>query len=96
MDNSSYDVHYTFSYDAGYYGYIFSECMAADVFSEFEALTRRDKCIIDAKLGSKYKIEILAKCATRGGDEMLNSFLGRVPSKKAFFDRVTKHCMSKQ
>lgn len=77
-------------YDSGYYGYIYSECQAADLFSLFEALVHDQNSIIDLELGSKYRAEILSRGATKRGNEMLKAFLGRCPSKQAFFDRIIK------
>ena len=78
----------SFRYDAGYYGYIYSECYAADLFSKFEDLTNDDKEVIDVQLEKRYRDSILASGATKGGNAMLINFLGREPSKEAFFARV--------
>eukprot|EP00804_Cyclotella_cryptica_P009207 CCRYP_019218-RA/>CCRYP_019218-RA protein AED:0.24 eAED:0.24 QI:77/1/1/1/0.33/0.25/4/1423/702 len=81
-------LHLMQGYDAGYYGYIYSECYAADLFSEFEALARDNKPIIDSELGRKYRQTILERGATKCGVEMLIDFLGREPSNEAFSYRV--------
>lgn len=76
-------------YDAGYYGYIYSECYAADLFSIFETSSSAEENeLIDASLGLKYRQEILARGATKRGEEMLMSFLGRAQSTSSFFDRL--------
>ena len=72
-------------YSAGYYGYLWSEAFAADLFSEFEG-KRPNVC--DPALGRKYKDMILAPCATVAGDDMLSNFLGREASLKPFLKRM--------
>eukprot|EP00579_Thalassiosira_antarctica_P033032 CAMPEP_0201997582 /NCGR_PEP_ID=MMETSP0905-20130828/4508_1 /ASSEMBLY_ACC=CAM_ASM_000554 /TAXON_ID=420261 /ORGANISM="Thalassiosira antarctica, Strain CCMP982" /LENGTH=691 /DNA_ID=CAMNT_0048553295 /DNA_START=20 /DNA_END=2095 /DNA_ORIENTATION=+ len=81
--------HLLMGYDAGYYGYIYSETFAADLFSKFSELSRDNKSVIDAHLGKKYRDTILSPCATVDGDAMLLDFLGREPSKDAFLSRVS-------
>ncbi|KAL7507227.1 hypothetical protein ACHAXN_004437 [Cyclotella atomus] len=82
-------LHLMQGYDAGYYGYIYSECYAADLFSIFETSSSAEENeLIDASLGLKYRQEILARGATKRGEEMLMSFLGRAQSTSSFFDRL--------
>lgn len=80
--------HLMMGYDAGYYGYIYSEAFAADLFGEFEQVVSENRPIVDADLGKRYRDLILSPCATIGGDEMLRNFLGREPSKTAFLDHI--------
>lgn len=77
-----------FSYDAGYYGYIYSECYAADLFGVFEESTKDKEPIVNTSLGQMYRDAILARGATKSGFDMLTEFLGREPSKNTFFNRV--------
>lgn len=77
--------HLMMGYSAGYYGYLWSEAFAADLFSEFEA-KRPNVC--DPALGRKYKDMILAPCATVAGDDMLSNFLGREASLNPFLKRM--------
>ena len=85
-------LHLMQGYDAGYYGYIYSECFAADIYSKFESLKSQasDDTIICCELGRKYRDSILARGATKAGLDMLKDFLNRMPSKDSFFDRVKK------
>ena len=85
-------LHLMQGYDAGYYGYIYSECYAADLFGIFESLKKEanDGTIIDCELGRKYRDSILARGATKAGFDMLKDFLNRLPSKDSFFERVKK------
>lgn len=66
-------------YAAGYYGYLWSEVYAQDMFSVFEK-----NGILDKKTGKRYRDIVLA----RGGDEepleLVKQFLGREPNEQAF------------
>ncbi len=64
--------HIMGGYDAGYYGYLWSEVIAEDFFSEFEA-----KGVFNKELGLKYRREILEKGGTLDENEMVKNFLGR-------------------
>lgn len=77
--------HPMMGYDAGYFGYLWSEAFAADLFSEFEA---KKPQICDPTLGRKYRDTILAPCATVDGDSMLKNFLGREASLNPFLKRM--------
>lgn len=80
--------HLLMGYDAGYYGYIYSETFAADLFSKFSELSSNKKSVLDLDLGKKYREKILSPCATVDGDAMLLDFLGREPSKEAFLSHI--------
>ena len=77
--------HPMMGYSAGYYGYLWSEAFAADLFSEFEA---KKPNVCDPTLGRKYRDTILAPCATVNGDNMLQNFLGRDASLNPFLRRM--------
>ena len=77
--------HPMMGYDAGYYGYLWSEAFAADLFAEFE---NSKHGVLDASLGKKYRECILAPCATLDGNTMLENFLNRKPSLDAFVTRM--------
>jgi len=77
--------HPMMGYSAGYYGYLWSEAFAADLFSEFEA---KKPNVCDPALGRKYRDTILAPCATVNGDNMLQNFLGRDASLNPFLRRM--------
>ena len=77
--------HPMMGYDAGYFGYLWSEAFAADLFAEFE---NSKVGILDESLGKKYRECILSPCATIAGDSMLENFLGRKPSLDAFVRRM--------
>lgn len=77
--------HPMMGYAAGYYGYLWSEAFAADLFSEFEA---KKPNVCDPTLGRKYRETILSPCATVDGDSMLQNFLGRDASLDPFLKRM--------
>jgi thimet oligopeptidase len=71
--------HMMGGYDAGYYGYLWSEVFADDMFSRFEAAG-----VLDSKTGKAYRDIILAKGRTEEPGELLKQFLGREPNEEAF------------
>lgn len=64
--------HIMGGYDAGYYGYLWSEVIAEDFFNEFEK-----HGIFNQELGMKLRREVLEKGATLDETEMVKNFLGR-------------------
>ncbi|OGM93274.1 hypothetical protein A2372_02635 [Candidatus Wolfebacteria bacterium RIFOXYB1_FULL_54_12] len=66
-------------YDAGYYGYLWSEVYAADMFARFRA-----EGVLDPKVGMDYRKKILEVGSSRDEIESVKDFLGRVPNNKAF------------
>src|SRR5690606_2374608 len=68
-----------FGYDAGYYGYLWSQVFGDDMYTRFEA---------DAQAGLEYRRLILEAGGTRDGDEMLRDFLGREPRNEAFLREI--------
>jgi thimet oligopeptidase len=75
--------HLMGGYAAGYYGYLWSEVLAADMLSAF------DGQLMNEALGRKYRNTVLA----RGGEEpprqLVETFLGRPLSPDAFFAEIT-------
>ncbi|MBK9293523.1 MAG: Zn-dependent oligopeptidase [Oligoflexia bacterium] len=70
-------------YDAGYYGYLWSLVFADDMFTKFE----KDG-LLNSKVGMRYRKYILEKGNTEPADKLLEKFLGRKPSNKAFFKKL--------
>ncbi len=64
--------HIMGGYDAGYYGYLWSEVIAQDFFSQFEK-----QGIFNTDLGLKFRREILEKGGTEEETDMVQNFLGR-------------------
>mmetsp|Transcript_33650 Transcript_33650/g.96637 ORF Transcript_33650/g.96637 Transcript_33650/m.96637 type:complete len:701 (-) Transcript_33650:163-2265(-) len=76
--------HLVIGYDAGYYGYGWSDVYAADVF---ESMLQAEEGPLSAETGAKLRDEILGPCATRTGGDMLRAFLGREPTADAWCRR---------
>ncbi|MDR1123941.1 MAG: Zn-dependent oligopeptidase [Elusimicrobiota bacterium] len=68
---ASFD-HIMSGYDAGYYGYLWSEVIAQDFFGEFEK-----HGIFDADTGKKYRKAILAAGGSYDEEKLVENFLGR-------------------
>lgn len=66
-------------YDGGYYGYLWSEVYAADMFTRF-----RHEGVLNPKVGMEYRKKVLAVGGSRDEMETVKDFLGREPSNKAF------------
>ncbi|KAK3312964.1 hypothetical protein B0H66DRAFT_578188 [Apodospora peruviana] len=70
-------------YDAGYYAYLFSQVLAADLFySKFRGNT------INGELGQSFRLCVLEKGGGQEAMQSLVDFLGRQPSAKAFHDNI--------
>ena len=70
-----------FGYDAGYYGYLWSQVFGDDMFTRFQAED-------DAQVGRDYRRLILEMGGTRDGVDLLRDFLGREPSNEAFLREI--------
>jgi Zn-dependent oligopeptidase len=70
-------------YDAGYYGYLWSEVFAADLFTRFAR-----EGVLNPSTGRDYRNIILAKGRTEDPDQLLREFLGRDPSEDAFLRQI--------
>ena len=81
--------HLMNGYDAGYYGYLWSEVYADDLFTRFgkRGLLARDH-LLDPKVGMAYRRSILEKGRMLDADVVMKEFLGREPSSEAFFKRL--------
>ena len=75
--------HLLSGYDAGYYGYLWSEVYGDDMWSRFAKEGLRSP-----KVGADYRREVLAKGGTRDGIEHLRAFLGREPNNEAFLRKL--------
>lgn len=67
------------SYSAGYYGYMWSEVFAADMYH-----TKFAADPLDSRIGLQYRRVVLARGGLYRMEDNLLEFLGRVPSKEAF------------
>ncbi len=75
--------HIAAHYAAGYYGYMWSEVLALDMLSKFS------KNLLDPKVGRFYRDTILAQGGQVEPADMVRKFLGREPSREAFFAEIT-------
>ena len=71
--------HLLGGYDAGYYGYLWSEVFAADMFTRFEK-----EGVLSPVVGKQYRDIILAKGREEDPEQLLKEFLGRDPNQDAF------------
>ncbi|ORY48950.1 zincin [Rhizoclosmatium globosum] len=73
--------HLAGGYDAQYYGYMWSQVYATDMFY---ANFKEGNKLLDPTAGAAYRNEILAAGGSRDAIESLRLFLGREPSQDAF------------
>ena len=75
--------HMVGGYDAGYYGYLWSQVFSADMFhSRFMKEGALNTC--NSRAGYDYRREILEPGGSRDGEKSLIAFLGRKPSMEPF------------
>ena len=72
-----------FGYDAGYYGYLWSEVYGDDMWSRFER-----EGYTSPEVGADYRREILEAGGTRDAMEHLRAFLGREPENTSFLVNI--------
>jgi thimet oligopeptidase len=68
-----------FGYDAGYYGYLWSQVFGDDMYTRF-ALSGP----LDAATGAEYRRKVLERGGSVDGGVMVRDFLGREPNNEAF------------
>ncbi len=72
--------HIMGGYDAGYYGYLWSNVYAFDMFTLFE-----NGKLLSPQVGLKYRQTILEKGNLKEASVLLQDFLNRKPNSNAFF-----------
>jgi thimet oligopeptidase len=72
-------------YDAGYYGYLWAEAIAADMASVFEQAPDR---FLDAAMGRRLRHEVYAVGGARDAEESIRRFLQRERSNEPFLKQV--------
>ena len=75
--------HIMGGYDAGYYGYLWSEVIAEDFFSQFQK-----HGIFNPEIGLKYRREILEKGGTLDETDLVKNFLGRSEDMGPFLKAI--------
>lgn len=66
-------------YAAGYYGYLWSEVYAQDMFSVFEK-----NGVLNKNIGKRYRDIVLSRGADEEPLELVKKFLGREPNQEAY------------
>ena len=74
-------AHLAGEYGSGYYGYMWSDVFASDMF-----YTKFKDNILNPKVGLEYRKEILQPVGSRDSNESLIKFLGRGYNNKAFLN----------
>jgi thimet oligopeptidase len=75
--------HLMGGYDAGYYGYLWSEVYAADMYSRFSK-----EGVLSPQVGADYRHAILEQGNMKEALDLLREFLGREPNSDAFFKKL--------
>ncbi len=75
--------HLLAGYDAGYYGYLWSEVYGDDMWRRFE-----EEGVTNPGVGMEYRREVLEKGGSRDAIETLRAFLGREPDNRAFLRKL--------
>ena len=75
--------HMMGGYDAGYYGYLWSEVFGDDMFSKFV-----EGGITSPEVGRAYRSAVLEPNGSKDAAELLRDFLGREPSNEAFLKKL--------
>jgi len=75
--------HITGGYDAGYYGYLYSQVFSADMYFE---IFKPDP--MSPASGKRYRDRILLPGGSRDEMDSLKDFLGRAPSADAFLKSI--------
>ncbi len=77
-------AHVATGYGAGYYGYLWSEVVAADLRTAFAS----DR--LDPVVGQRYRGTILANGSQIKPDELVRRFLGRDSDARAFYEELQR------
>ncbi|HVK31565.1 MAG TPA: M3 family metallopeptidase [Burkholderiaceae bacterium] len=77
-------AHTATHYGAGYYGYLWSEVVAADLRTAFGS----DK--LDARVGRRYRDTVLANGGQKPPQQLVRDFLGRPSNSQAFFEDLKR------
>ena len=73
--------HMMNGYDGGYYGYLWSEVFAADMWTRFQ-----HEGVMNPVVGRAYRDRVISRGRTREPASLLQDFLGRAPNEAAFLE----------
>lgn len=76
--------HVASGYGAGYYGYLWSEVVAADLRTAFSGNR------LDPAVGARYRHSVLSQGGQRPPQELVREFLGRETNANAFFEELKR------
>jgi thimet oligopeptidase len=76
-------LHLMTGYDGAVYGYLWSRVYAADLFTRFE-----QEGILSPEVGRQFRDQVLAPGWSQEPAALLQRFLGRAPSEKAFLRQL--------
>jgi Zn-dependent oligopeptidase len=76
--------HLVIGYDAGYYGYLYSEVFAYSILETILQHKNANESNGLSSIGKEYRKHILQPCATIDGMDMLKNFLKKSPTNSAF------------
>ena len=77
-----------FGYDAGYYGYLWSQAYGDDMAARFAEAPAGDLPAGNEAVGRHYRTTILEAGGTMDGADLLRAFLGREPSTEPFLREI--------
>jgi thimet oligopeptidase len=75
--------HMMGGYDAGYYGYLWSQVFAEDMFTRFQGGK-----LLSSRVGAEYRKDILEPGNMKDPLALVTKFLGRKPNQKAFLRKL--------
>lgn len=78
-------------YDAGYYGYLWSEAYSYDIFSLFPQENNLDKKALEKAVGMNIRKSLLETGATKDGMDMLVNCLNRQPSLQSYLSALKSY-----
>lgn len=70
-------------YQAGYYGYQWSQVYAADMFTRF-----KERGLLNPDAGRHYRETVLSRGGTQDGLDLVRACLGRAPDMKAYMEHL--------